>query len=61
MGFYENLDLSQRVGKIFTFINPDDKNRIKEVVSTAASYDALPEWAKEIITDTEKKYNIFTK
>lgn len=57
----ESVQLSRRAGKIFSFLDDVTRESLRPVILNADSFDALPQWAKEIITDTEKKYNIFTK
>lgn len=57
----DTIALSRRAGKIFSFLDDVTRQSLRPVILNADSFDALPQWAKEIITDTEKKYNIFTK
>ena len=57
----EIIKLSKRAANMINYIDDDIKRKLILNIAIADSFDDLPEWAKEIITDTEKKYNIFVK
>lgn len=59
--YQETINLSRRAGKIFGFLDDVTRQSLRPVILNSKSFEDLPTWAKEIITDTEKKYKLPSK